>query len=60
MRLNTLQGGRELRAGLLPPDHRLGGQHQRRLTIRRFSSDKEGRYRWHVDRDTWLCTVTRG
>ena len=56
-----LQEGRELRAGLLPPDHRLGGQHQRRLTIRRFSRDKEGRYRSHVARaHTWLCRVTRG
>ena len=56
----ALQDGRELRAGLLPPDHRLGGQHQRRLTIRRFSRDKEGRYRWHVDRaHTWL-ELTRG
>ena len=57
----ALQGGRELRAGLLPPDHRLGGQHQRRLTIRRFSRDKEGRYRSHVaTAHTWLCRVTRG
>ena len=57
----ALQEGRELRAGLLPPDHRLGGQHQRRLTIRRFGRDKEGRYRSHVARaHTWLCRVTRG